>query len=187
MDATILTRKESRKKERHSADVTIEQIDPIVDRGEDAETAQIAILAKAVRIDPAKFPHLTKDYYEQLAFNEEPVTVRFTSGQDPHAPKFVDAQVNGKGIEVLTTDGKWLEVFQVPVNRNVTIKRKYLEVFARCKHTYVTARHEFDGNNPDPVNRTVPSSDFKHPHTIVEDKNPLGDEWYNKVASMRTV
>ena len=181
---TVLVRKATRKKELHTSDVKIEQAEPIVDRG---DQGGIAIVAKALKIDPAKHPHLEKSYYDELAFNEEPLTVRFTSGQDRHAPKFVDCSVNGKGIEVLMDNGKWLEVFQVPVNQNVVMKRKYVEVFARCKHTYVTARHEYEGNNPDPINKTVPTSDFKHPFSTVEDKNPKGPEWWIRVSGYRAV
>lgn len=179
----VLARKESRKKERHTSDVKIEQPETVVERpGDEVRT----LLATQLRVDIVKHPHLTDDYLKELAFMEEPVTVRFSSGTDRYAPKFVDCQVNGKGIEVLQTNGKWLEVFQVPVNRNVVMKRKYVEVFARCKHTYVTAHHEYEGNNPEPINKMVPNSDFKHPFSIVEDKNPLGDEWFNRVASLRT-
>lgn len=180
MEATVLVRKESRKKERHTSDVKIEQAPEVV---EDRDHQDIAILAKQLRIDIVKHPSLTKDYLEELAFMEEPLIVRFSSGLDPHAPKFVDCSVNGKGIEVLMDNGKWFELFQVPVNRNITMKRKYVEVFARCKHVYLTAKHEMQGE--DVINKSVPNADFKHPFSIIDDKSPRGDEWFNRVASMR--
>lgn len=174
----INRRKATRKKEFHSSDVKIDQLPPISERGfTDRET----LLPEIHVVDKAKHGSLTKDYLDELAFNEEPVTVRFSSGMDRFAPKFVDCAVQGKGIEVWLFN-RWTEVFQVPVNMSVTMKRKYLEVFANCKHTNVIARHRgatLDGSQP--INDTIPSTDLKHPFSVIEDKNPKGAEWLSRI------
>jgi len=178
MEATIVTRKQSRKKEFHTSDVKPEQLPPILDKGDREDES---LLPRLHRIDPAKHASLTKDYLDELAFNEEPVTVRFSSGNDRNAPKFVDCAVMGIGMEALVF-GRWVPVFQIPVNQNVTIKRKYVEVFARCKHTYVTAKsHGPTRDGSQPINETTPTTDLKHPFSVIEDKNPRGHEWLTRI------
>lgn len=174
----INTRKATRKKEFHASDVKIDQLPPVVEQGmEEMES----LLPRVHVVDKAKHSGLTKDYLDELAFMEEPVTVRFSSGMDRFAPKFVDCCVNGKGIEVLM-NGRWLEFFQVPVNQNVTMKRKYLEVFARCKHTDVVARHRgVPNDNSQPINETIPSTNLKHPFSVIEDRNSRGPEWLTRI------
>lgn len=178
MDATMPKKRTSGKREFHTSDVKIDQIPPILDRGEREDDS---LLPKVHLVDKAKHPHLTKAYLDELAFNEEFVTVRFTSGMDRFAPKFVDCAVNGKGIEILLND-RVLEVFQVPVNQNVTMKRKYVEVFARCKHTDVVARsHGPTRDGSPPVNETTPNTNLKHPFSVIEDRNPRGAEWLTRI------
>jgi hypothetical protein len=171
-------RKASRKKEFYAGDVKIDQLPPVVEQGLE-ETG--SLLPRIHVVDKAKHGALTKDYLDELSFMEEPVTVRFSSGMDRFAPKFVDCAVNGKGIEVLI-NGHWLEMFQVPVNQNVTMKRKYLEVFAHCKHTDVVARHRgvpYDGSQP--INDTIPNTNLKYPFSVLEDRNPRGAEWLTRI------
>lgn len=170
----INTRRATSKKELHTSDLKIEQLPPVVERG---FAERDTLLPPAHRVDLAKHAHLTPDYLSELEFNEQPVTVRFSPGLDRFAPKFVDCSVNGKGIEVLL-NGKWLELFQVPVNQNVTMKRKYLEVFARCKHTDVVARsHGPTSDGSQPINETIPNTNLKHPFSVIRDDSPLGAEW----------
>ena len=174
----INVRKASRKKEFYAGDVKIDQLPPVIEQGLSEDDS---LLPKVHLVDKAKHASLTKDYLDELAFMEEPVTVRFTSGMDRFAPKFVDCAVNGKGIEVLI-DGKWLELCQVPVNHNVTMKRKYLEVFAHCKHTDVVARHQgVPTNGTQPINETIPSTNLKHPFSVIVEPNPRGAEWLTRI------
>ncbi len=171
-------RKATRKREVHTSDLKIDQLPPVVEQGlEERDT----LLPRVHLVDKAKYAGLTKDYLDELAFNEEPVTVRFSSGMDRTSPKFVDCAVQGKGIEVLM-NGTWLEMFQVPVNTNVTIKRKYVEVFARCKHTDVVARHRgIPNDGSQPINETLPNTNLKHPFSVIEDRNPRGHEWLSRL------
>jgi len=174
----INMRRATRRKELHTSEVRIEQLPPVSEQG---MTDTESLLPRTHVVDQATHPSFTKDYYDELAFNEEPVTVRFSPGMDRFAPKFVDCSVNGKGIEVLM-NGRWMEVFQVPINANVTMKRKYLEVFARCKHTDVIARSRgvtFDGSQP--INDTIPTTNLKHPFSVLEDRNPRGAEWLTRI------
>lgn len=179
VDAPVKPRKtKAKKSEFHTSEVKIEQLPPVVDDGDREDES---LLPRVHRVDKAKHPSLTKEYYDELKFNEEPVTVRFTSGGDRFAPKFVDCAVMGKGIEVLM-DGRWLELFQVPVNQNVTMKRKYVEVFARCKHTDVVARSNGIPRDGMPtVNDTLYNTNLKYPFSVIDDRNPKGHDWLTRI------
>ncbi len=170
----------SRKHEQFAGDIAIEQAPPLIEGENDADRESPIFTDKALHAG------MLKKYADELAFNEEPVTVMFLPGQDRFAAPFVDAYVNGKGIEVLSHDGRWLELHQVPVNVEVTMKRKYLEVFARAKHTDVKAYHEGgieDGKEP--INQLLRNTNLKFPFTVVEDKDPRGHEWLQKIVMGR--
>lgn len=132
-----------------------------------------------VRPDPdihvAETP-VTLDYAGMLAFNEEPVTIEIPASSDPFAPLYVEAWVNGKGIERFLEGIGWTEVKFVPVDTPVTIKRKYLENLLRSKKMNVmTIPDKADGSEPrNLVNRTYSRT---HAIRIIEDRNPRGTEW----------
>lgn len=172
------------KKEFHTDEVKPEVREGLVETEDDepeSVLSQIHVVDK--ELHGARV--LSKDYLEQLAFMEEGVTVSFSQSHERFAAPFVDCSVNGKGIEALH-NGRWLEVHQVPVNNPVTIKRKYLEVFARCKHTDIKAYSEGgrDGSNK-PINRTDPNEFLKHPFSVLHDPNPRGHDWLIRILTDR--
>jgi hypothetical protein len=175
----------SRRHEIHTDDITIEQPDPIAEA--DGRTDLLAEdLASPVMTDRSMHAGLSKELLAELAFNEEPVTVMFTPNQERFAAPMVDAYCQNRGIEVLTDDGVWLCLTQVPVNVEVTMRRKFVEIFARCKHTDVKAHHggvPHDGS--DPINNTLRSTNLKHPFVLIEDKNPVGREWLKRLIMGR--
>lgn len=173
----------SRRHELHTDDIKIEQVDPVSEVGDDASAD---IHHATILVDKALHPGLPKSYLDELAFNEEPVTVMFTPAQERFAAPFVDAAVMGTGIEAMTDDGRWLQLHQVPVGQEVTIKRKYVEVFARCKHTDVRAfSRGVPSDGSEPVNDTLRSTNLKFPFVLIEDKNPRGREWLMKIVTGR--
>jgi hypothetical protein len=173
----------SRKHELHTDDIKIEQASPVSERG-DEQAADIH--QSSIFVDKAMHPGLPKAYLEELRFNEEPVTVMFTPAQERFAAPFVDAAVMGIGLEAMSEDGRWLQLHQVPVNMEVTIKRKYVEVFARCKHTDVRAfARGVPSDGSEPVNDTLRSTNLKFPFVLIEDKNPRGREWLMKIVTGR--
>lgn len=173
----------SRKHELHTDDITIEQAPPVSERGDDEADN---LHQNTIFVDKALHPGLPKSYLEELRFNEEPMTVMFTPAQERFAAPFVDAAVMGIGIEALSEDGRWLQLHQVPVGKEVTIKRKYVEVFARCKHTDVRAfSRGVPSDGSEPVNDTLRSTNLKFPFVLIEDKNPRGREWLMKIVTGR--
>ena len=172
----------SRKHEVHVADIPIEQIPPVSEVG-DEESPDIH--QNRILVDPALKNPLPKSYLDELAFNEEPVTVMFTPGDGRFAAPFVDAAVMGVGIEVMAEDGRWIEMWQVPVGVEVTMRRKYLEVFARCKHTDVKAYSRGIPQEGNPINDTLRTTNVKYPFAVIEDKNPRGAQWLQSIIRPR--
>ena len=117
----------------------------------------------------------SKDYADELAFNEEPVTIRLNPSSDKNASSHYPVWVNGKGCEIFQ-NGRWMECAYLPVSRNVTIKRKYLEVIIRAKidslHTEVS-----EPESETPRNNVQRFTSPVHSFDIIEDKNPRGSAW----------
>ena len=104
---------------------------------------------------------------EALKFMEEPVTIRLEHSSEKFAPKVLDFTVNGVT--------EW-----VPVGQPVTLKRKYVEVIARCKPDDIST---YTGSTDDenPQNRIQRFTRAKHPFTVIQDANPRGFDWLTKV------
>lgn len=127
---------------------------------------------------------LEKDYAKLLAFNEEPVTIRANQGAGDHAPLYLEAWVNGKGIERWFPGLGWIEVKHIPVEEEMIIKRKYLEVLLRSKAMLVsTPEDKADGSEP--KNLVIRRSVNTHSITIVEDKDPPGEVGYRREWARR--
>ncbi len=171
-----------RRRELHTDDIKIEQAPPISERGDEEQDLH----QSTIFVDKSLHPGLPKSYLDELRFNEEPVTVMFTPAQERFAAPFVDASVMGTGIEALSEDGRWMQLHQVPVGVRITTKRKYIEVFARCKHTDVKAFHRgVPSDGSEPVNDTLRSTNLKYPFVLIDDKNPRGQEWLTKIVMGR--
>lgn len=112
---------------------------------------------------------LHSSYYDDLAFMEEPVTIRLERSSEKYAPQLIDVYVNGVV--------KW-----IPVGQPVTIPRKYVEVLARAKPDSVqTMVGTPDDENPE--NRVVRYTSSKHPFTVINDANPRGYEWLTRTMA----
>lgn len=155
--------------ELHTGDIKIEQKPSIEDR-EDLEN-EIAVAPPDV---------LKKDYQDQLAFMEEPVTIRVERSSEKYAPHCIDCWCNGKGAEILM-NGKWVETKAIPVGIPVTTKRKYIEILARSKITSVQTRHE-DKTVEQPRNFVDRYTSSRAPFSVIEDKSPRGAEWLTNLV-----
>jgi hypothetical protein len=151
----------------NTQDVVIEQKAPLVgdaaikDRGGDKiEAAPVGI---------------KDDYLDQLAFNEEPVTIHIQPSAEKNAATAIPVWVNGKGCEVFLGNS-WIECPYLPVNTKITLKRKYLEVLVRAKVDVVTTEIvDPQGERPD--NRINRFTSAVASFSVIEDKNPKGAEW----------
>lgn len=169
--------RQSLKKEVHSADLPIEQQRDIKNSPDQERDEGDIIL-----VDPAV---ATKAYQDELAFMEEPVTIRIEPGSEEHAPMAVMLACNGKGCEVLIK-GRWREYpgGWVPVGEVLTIKRKYLEILARSKITKIETVLPEPGSEEDKsgsggrVKRiTRQSNSF----SVLKDESPRGNAWLTEI------
>ena len=120
-----------------------------------------------------------QDYLDELAFNEEPVTIRLEPSSDKNAAGAFPIWVNGKPAEVFQF-GRWDEIGYLPVGRVLTVKRKVLEVIIRAKvDTVHTQIQEMDSERPNNVIQRFTSP--VHSFSIIEDRNPRGAAWVTEL------
>ena len=119
------------------------------------------------------------DYAEALAFMEEPVTIRIEPSSDKNAATAFPVWVNGKMAEVFQ-NGRWDEIGYLPVGRQLTVRRKVLEVIIRAKvDTVHTQIQEMDSERPNNVISRFTSP--VHSFSIIEDRNPRGSAWVAEI------
>lgn len=135
-----------------------------------------------------------KDYMDKLAFMEQPVTIRIEPSTEKNSAKVIYVAVNGKGCEVFVDkatgnsihpeegSGIWLEFTWIPVERELTIKRKYLEVLLRAKTNTIETRI-IEKPNENPENKeekfTSPIATF----SILYDPDPRGIQWMREIRA----
>lgn len=159
-------------KEQHTGDapdVALKDKDLSLDKELDRGDSQIAIPEQRIH----------KDYLAELAFMEEPVTIRIEpSGQD-NAAMTVDCACNGKGAEILDARGKWLELNILPVGIVVTTKRKYVEILARSKQMRVNTPDHMDNKNVD-NNTLTRRHNRAHLFSVLKDSD-RGHTWLTAI------
>jgi hypothetical protein len=120
-----------------------------------------------------------QEYFDELAFMEEPVTVRLEPSSDKNAAGAFPVWCNGKGAEIMLGN-RWCECAYLPVGQVLTTKRKYLEIIIRAKvDTVHTEIRNMDSERPD--NRVQRFTSPVHSFSIIEDRNPRGAAWVSEL------
>lgn len=160
------------RKEINTADMKVEQKGAIVD--------DILDRTDIVRADEDVVKAIAND----LAFMEQPVTIRIARASEKNAPDSYYCAVNGHNPEVLK-DGKWrtAPVPYVPVNVPMTLKRMYVEVLVRAKVDTISTQHDAIGQNDSEYirNRLDRQTSSLASISIIEDKDPRGVAWINEL------
>lgn len=157
------------RRQAHSEEFPIEQKDPIV--------GDVLIPPHdVVRVDTAL---RSKDLAKDIAFHEEPVTIRLEPSTDANAPQMIPIWVNGKGCEVFLR-GQWIPVTYLPVGIELTIKRKYLAVLIKAKQDKITTSYGKPGDE-NPVNKVNRFTSSYQAFQVMEDKNPKGRAWLSEM------
>lgn len=112
---------------------------------------------------------LQDDYAAALAFSEEKVTVMIHEDTDPNAENPVQVAVNG--INQFFLRGQPQDV-----------KRKYVEVLARCKRTRIATPEITDGSGAR-TNAVRQSSSLRYPFSVMYDPNPKGASWLKAIMT----
>src|ERR1035437_3267819 len=108
----------------------------------------------------------------QEAFMNEIVLVRLHETTNENDPAHTILSVNG---------------INQPVFRGAVtpMRRMHLEVLARSWETRFTQPAR-DNSNPEPGNQLMGRSAHSYPFEIIEDKNPLGRAWLEKILHERS-
>lgn len=109
-----------------------------------------------------------KDYLDELAFMEEPVTIRLHRGSEKHAPRFEQFGVNGRVI--------WIET-----DKPTTIPRKYVEVMARSQPMDITTRSGEAQGDELTFNVVDRNNRRNFSFSVLNDPSPKGQAWLTKV------
>lgn len=158
------------RKELHSDSVKIEQKPTIIDQKKHEEEGDIILVDKPVN----------KEWLDELAFNEEPVTIRIEPSAEKHAAGAHPVWVNGKGAEVFQ-NGRWQEIGYLPVGRVLTIKRKYVAVLASAKFDNISTE-VVEVVNENPNNQIKRLTSRTVSFSVLEDKNPRGGAWLTELC-----
>lgn len=122
------------------------------------------------------------EHLAELAFMEEPVTIFIETSGEEDAPQFADVAVNGKKAEVWDeANSRWVPIGFLSVGREITTKRKYVEVLARSKPQKVKTKVEDPRGDPRNIVQRFTHSRF--PFSVLEDKNPKGRAWLARIKA----
>lgn len=146
------------KRETHSDDFTPAQR-PDIDLSLDSDL-EIIRQNEDIIVDTNGFD---KKHFDELAFNEQELTIQLAPTREKNPPLFVNVAVNGIN--------EW-----IPYKRPHKIKRKFVAVLATCKTDEINTfdKETSDGNIVPEMSRNTVA---KHPFTVLEDPDPRGNEW----------
>lgn len=119
-------------------------------------------------IEPVDRP-VSTDKLEMLRFMEEEVLVMVhetTNEQDVPIPE-------------VTNDGK--NQFFIRGEEQL-VKRKFIEILARCKKTAFSQRLQKDGAGNDTYVQ-IPHTALMYPFSVLQDNNPRGRDWLKAILS----
>ena len=129
---------------------------------------------------------VSNSHLEAIKFAEDPVMVILNPSNEENEPQFRECWVNGRGIEFLTSDGKWRPNWPgvtpgyAPIGVEFTTKRKYVEILIRASADRVKTIHE-DTNVAMPVNRVSRTTARTAPMSVISDASPKGRQWLTEM------
>lgn len=171
-------KKVQRKKPFESQDVKIEQHPPIIHPplGEKMEN----------EMNVEVVDRISEDELESMAFLEEPVKIYIYRHTDPAYSDILSTDyIANQGVpaQVLFKNG-WVPMGYLPRGQAVYVKRKTVAQIAGAKvDTFKTQVEE--PVNQDPINRTIPITTASFSFQVVEDRNPKGAAWLERILSRR--
>lgn len=118
---------------------------------------------------------VTPEYLDELAFNEDPITIILNPSTHKNAASIFENWSNGRGAEMLI-NGQWLIIKDLPVGKPITVKRKIVEQIIRARVMGVQTVHE-EPPVASPRNELVRTSSHVHSFSILKDASPKSQEW----------
>ncbi len=157
------------RKEAHSSDFALEQIRDIVmpSQGEIIHDPALAAIDAA--------------YLDDIAFNEEPVTIIIDVPPGDFAPQTQDVWCNGE-LPELFINGRWFKKAAIPLGVEVTVKRKVAEILMRAKpYTVRTSHDQQTEANPNPENYVKRTANRAVNMSIIGDTSAKAREWQHRI------
>lgn len=167
--------------ELHTGDMALGKL-PSVDISMGVDLAA----ARETVIEPADATALDKDGLAALDFAEQGVKIMIAKSQEKNAASTVYCSVNGKGAECWDESRRrWFELAWLPVDRLITVKRKYVEVLMRARKIDIQT-DVGSTNDENPHNRVVRNTQQVNGISIMGDTNPdMGkvSEWVRRIMT----
>ena len=122
----------------------------------------------------------TKEYADQLDFNEQPVTVMISPEGGRNSASWVQAW--SCGTSEYFENGRWVPAFKgyLPTGRRITLKRRLVEVLLRARVTSVSTNHDAKDSQGNPINQVIRETAAVNPIQIFNDNGPGAQEWFEK-------
>jgi hypothetical protein len=161
----------------HTDDIKIDQLPPLSDDDMEDRDSEIIKADASVLEDKA--------YAEELKFYEDPIVIRIEPSAEKNASSVHPVWCNGKGAEILITDQggtkRWREVTWLPVNIDLTVKRKYVAILMSAKITRVET--QVIKSMEDEENRINRITSAACTFSIISDPSPRGPEWFRQLRA----
>ena len=140
------------------------------------------VLQDGVQIEhDANIAAMEKQYFDDLAFNEEPVTILIDQPPGDFAQATQDVWCNGEMPELLINN-KWYRKCAIPLGVEVTTKRKYVEILMRAKpYTVRTSYDPQTESNPSPENYVKRTPNRAVNMSIIGDTSSRAREWQQRI------
>lgn len=135
-------------------------------------------------LDPALVLDEADNLLKMESFMNEPVEIIIHRSHEKNfAPKVTDLiSINGVPAEVLGPKG-WMRMGYLPRGQRIIVKRKVVEVIARCR---IDTVHTSVEQPPDanPINHVETTRTYALPFQLVHDQNvEMGPEWFDKLMN----
>lgn len=167
------------RREHSTADFPVGEMPSInLDASQDVDRNRVVVADESA---------LHAEYQSALAFAEEPLDVLINPpASERNPPQWVECWVNGRGAEILI-NGQWVACGYLPVNRSLTIKRKYVEVLIRSKQTTYQTEHiaAEDAKSTHVENHAIAQTNLRNQISVLYDANPAGREWLQRLVRER--
>lgn len=121
---------------------------------------------------------VTSEYLEELAFNEDWLTIFINPSSHKNAASIFENWCNGQGAEMLV-NGQVLIIRDLPVGRPITVRRKIVAHIIRARVVNVQTIHE-NATVDFPRNELIRTSSHVHSFSVLRDPSPKGMAWLEK-------
>jgi len=166
-----------REKGLHSESVKVEQ------RASFVQPPIEEKMENPMAIEPVD--RIEEDELETLAFLEEPVKIHIFQSNDAAFAPLCTEFISNRGIpaEVLFKNG-WVQMGYLPRGQTIYVKRKTLAQLASNRVDQIQTRVERQPQS-DPINHTTPVTTRTFQFQVIEDRNPKGAAWLERLLYRR--